>query len=241
MKLNFLGTRGEIEARTDRHRMHTSLLVEYRRRRVMIDCGEDWKEEVWRLRPRPHAIVLTHAHPDHAWGLEDGAPCPVWAPQKTWDLIEKYPIEERRTIPEREPVEIEGLTFEAFPVDHSIRCPAVGYRIAAGRATIFYCPDVVYLPDRDDALRGVDVYIGDGATVTGSFVRRRGKTIIGHAQVQTQLTWCKKSGVPRMIVTHCGSEIVAGDEPALEEKMREQASTRGVEVQLAYDGFTLML
>jgi hypothetical protein len=27
MKLTFLGTRGEIDARTRRHRMHTSLLV----------------------------------------------------------------------------------------------------------------------------------------------------------------------------------------------------------------------
>jgi ribonuclease BN (tRNA processing enzyme) len=42
MKLTFIGTRGEIDARTRRHRMHTSLLVSYRRARVMIDCGLDW-------------------------------------------------------------------------------------------------------------------------------------------------------------------------------------------------------
>jgi len=41
MKLTFLGTRGEIEARTRRHRMHTSLLVSYRTADVMIDCGLD--------------------------------------------------------------------------------------------------------------------------------------------------------------------------------------------------------
>jgi ribonuclease BN (tRNA processing enzyme) len=68
MKLTFLGTRGEIEARTRRHRMHSSLLVSYRSTRVMIDCGLDWLGKFERLRPR--AIVLTHAHPDHAWGLE---------------------------------------------------------------------------------------------------------------------------------------------------------------------------
>ncbi len=38
MKLMFLGTRGEIGARTRRHRMHTSLLVSYRSANVMIDC-----------------------------------------------------------------------------------------------------------------------------------------------------------------------------------------------------------
>jgi ribonuclease BN (tRNA processing enzyme) len=41
MKLTFLGTRGEIDARTRRHRMHTSLLVSYRSANVMIDCGLD--------------------------------------------------------------------------------------------------------------------------------------------------------------------------------------------------------
>ena len=39
MKLTFLGTRGEIEKRTRRHRIHTSLMVSYRGVDVMIDCG----------------------------------------------------------------------------------------------------------------------------------------------------------------------------------------------------------
>jgi glyoxylase-like metal-dependent hydrolase (beta-lactamase superfamily II) len=67
MTLTFLGTRGYIDARTRRHRMHTALLVTRRRRRVMIDCGEDWAPRVGRLRPQ--AILVTHAHPDHTGGL----------------------------------------------------------------------------------------------------------------------------------------------------------------------------
>ncbi len=39
MKLTFLGTRGEVDTRTRRHRRHASLLVEYRGGRVMVDCG----------------------------------------------------------------------------------------------------------------------------------------------------------------------------------------------------------
>jgi ribonuclease BN (tRNA processing enzyme) len=81
MKLTFLGTRGVIDARTRRHRMHSSLLVSYRDVSVMIDCGLDWLGKFERLHPA--GIALTHAHPDHAWGLRDGAPCPVHAPQKT--------------------------------------------------------------------------------------------------------------------------------------------------------------
>lgn len=239
MKLEFLGTRGEIEARTDRHRMHTALMVGYRGRRVLIDCGADWREEVHRL--RPPAIVLTHAHPDHAWGLEDGAPCPVYATPVTWRLIDGYPIEKRYTIAARKPFSIGAITFEAFDVEHSTRCPAVGYRITAGRVTVFYAPDLVYIHERDAALRGCKAYIGDGATPAQSFVRKRGDRLIGHSPVRTQLTWCEKEGVPRAVITHCGKQIVEGDEASIESQLNQWGRERGVEVTLAFDGLELTL
>jgi phosphoribosyl 1,2-cyclic phosphodiesterase len=239
VKLTFLGTRGEIEKRTRRHHMHTSLMVSYRGADVMIDCGLDWLGKFQRL--RPSAIVLTHAHPDHAWGLKDGSPCPVHAPQKTWHTLTRCRVEDRQLIKERTPTKIRGITFEAFAVEHSILAPAVGYRVSAGRACIFYVPDVVFIHDRAAALKGVQIYIGDGATVTRSFIRRRGKTLIGHAPVRTQLTWCEKEGVPQAIITHCGSEIVTGDGRKLSAKLRAMAAERGVEARIAYDGMKLRL
>ena len=241
MKLTFLGTRGEIDARTRRHRMHTSLEVGYEGRRVMIDAGEDWLGELDEV--SPHAIVITHAHPDHAFGLKEGAPCGVWAPDVAWDEMADYPIpdESRHVIAPREPVEIEGITFEAFPVEHSIRAPAVGYRITAGEVTVWYAPDLVYIEERAEALQGCRLYIGDGATMTRSFVRKRDDTLIGHTPVRTQLTWCRKEGVPRAIITHCGSEIVEGDERILGADLREMAEERGVEAEFAYDGMEVVL
>jgi len=234
MKLTFLGTRGEIEARTRRHRMHTSLLISHRGARVMIDCGLDWLGKLKRV--DPSAIVLTHAHPDHAWGLKRGARCPVYAPEKTWQELRIYPIKERRLIKERTPTKICGITFEAFPVEHSILSPAVGYRVSAGCARIFYAPDLIFIHERGAALNGVQIYIGDGATVTRSFIRKRGKALIGHSPVRTQLTWCEKEGVPKAIITHCGSEIVTGDEREMSAKLRAIAVERHVEVRIAYDG-----
>ncbi len=282
MTLTFLGTRGEIEARTRRHRMHTSLLVSYRVAHVMIDCGLDWLGKFERL--RPSAIVLTHAHPDHASGLRHGSPCPVHAPQKTWQTLQNCTIQDRHLIKERTPTKICGITFEAFPVEHSILAPAVGYRISAGRALIFYAPDLVFIHERAEALEGVQIYIGDGATITRTFVRRRGKALIGHSPVdlvfiheraealegvqiyigdgatitrtfvrrrgkalighspvRTQLTWCQKEGVPRAIITHCGSEIVNGDEREIAAKLRVIAAERRVEVRIAYDGMKVKL
>lgn len=241
MKLTFLGTRGYIEPTSRRHRMHSSLLVSYLGGRVMVDCGETWLGKLKDV--APDAVVLTHAHPDHAFGLRDGAPCPVYATSETWNNTEldDFPVQDRRTIAPGEPETVSGMVFQAFPLLHSTRAPAVGYRITAGRPTVFYAPDVVYIKDRAEALRNVKLYIGDGATITRSMVRKPGDTPIGHVPVRTQLTWCAREGVPEMVVTHCGSEIVGGDERILGPKLDRMADERGVKVRIAHDGMERVL
>jgi phosphoribosyl 1,2-cyclic phosphodiesterase len=218
------------------------MMVTYYGRHVMVDCGEDWLGQMDGLSPAPEAIVITHAHPDHAWGLKEGAPCPVYATKASWETMETFPIEDRQTLVPREPTEIQGITFEAFPVLHSTRAPAVGYRITAGRAAIFYVPDVAWIEDRAGALQGVRIYVGDGATITRSMVRKPGDVIIGHVPLRTQLTWCEKEGVDRAIFTHLGSEIVEGDERTLGAEIRDMAQERGIEeVTLAHDGMEVVL
>ena len=240
MTLTFLGTRGEIDIHTPRHRRHSSLLVVYRRSRVMVDCGLDWLDAVWRIRPRPHAIVLTHAHPDHAWGLRNGAPCPVYAPRQTWNGLTRFRIEDKRLLRLRRPYEVDGIIFEAFPVEHSILAPAVGYRITAGHARIFYVPDVVYIRDRSAALKAVSLFIGDGASIHRPLVRRRGHKLIGHAPVSAQLTWCRKARISRAIITHCGSGIVSVHARAA-AVVRTLGEQRGVDARIAFDGMEVVI
>jgi len=239
VKLTFLGTRGNIESRSESHHMHSALLIEYYGERVLVDCGADWQGEIDAI--GPDAIVLTHAHPDHAWGLKDGAPCPVYATEETWGDIENYPIEERAVVEPRSPVEVRGIGVEAFPVDHSTRAPAVGYRIMAGRVALFYVPDVVYIPDRAAALDDVRLYIGDGATITRSMVRRVDDALVGHVPLRTQLTWCQKEGVPEAIFTHCGSAIVDEEPDAVAQTVDELAAERDVEAAVATDGMERVL
>ena len=137
----------------------------------MIDCGADWLGLVPRLAPT--VVVLTHAHADHAAGLAKGVPCPVYATRETWNSIRNFPIRERRVLPLKRSVSIDAVRFTAFPVAHSLRAPAVGLRVATGGECVFYVPDVAMVPDAARTLHGIDLYIGDGATVTRSMVRTR--------------------------------------------------------------------
>ena len=239
IELTFLGTRGEIKIRSRRHRRHSSLLIHYSHARVMIDCGADW---LGRLRAiAPTAIVLTHAHPDHVSGLAEGAPCPVYATKQTLDLLRRYPIRDRHRLLPRKSVTVGGVRFEAFPVRHSIRAPAVGYRVSARNCSFFYLPDVAELPNVWAALGGVDIYIGDGATMRRSMVRKKNGTLIGHAPITSQLGWCERVGVRRAIFTHCGSPIVRGDPRQVERIVRRLGLERGVDTRIAYDGLTLTI
>jgi hypothetical protein len=97
-------------------------------------------------------------------------------------------------------------------------------------------PDLVYIHEREPALRGVDIYIGDGATPARSFVRKRNDRLIGHTPIRTQLTWCEKMGVHEAIITHCGSQIVEEDEAQIVARLEQWGAERGVRVALAYDG-----
>lgn len=240
MKAVFAGTRGYIDIQSPLHERHSSLLLSllsHQGKTLLIDCGEDWLDHLEQL-SEAQAVIITHAHPDHAGGLKHGWDRPVWATEAAWETMKSYPLEHRHVLPLRSNQTIAGFSVEAFPVQHSLRAPAVGLRLEAEHTILFYVPDVVYIEDKDKALQGVDLYIGDGASLKRSLVRKHGDALIGHAPIQTQLTWCAKAGINRAYFTHCGSEIVADHESAAQQ-LRELATQRGVDAHLAYDGLEL--
>lgn len=239
MKLTFLGTRGEIDIRTRLHRMHSSVLVSYRGARVMIDCGADWLRRVRHL--RLDAIILTHAHPDHAGGLKAGSPCRVYATAQTWAILGDIPVAERVVVEPRTPFCIKDIIFEAFVVEHSLRAPAVGYRITAGRSSVFYVPDLVYIHEPHEALRGVRIYVGDGASLRRPLIRKRGASLIGHAPIRSQLAWCSREGVSQAVFTHCGSQVVGANARSMRAVVHEMGNENGVKARIASDGLSLLL
>ncbi len=239
MVLTFLGTRGELEVRSRAHRRHSALALDAGGGRVMIDCGLDWAGALGRLSPA--AMLLTHAHDDHAGGLRRGCSCPVFATAVTHEAIGRFGLAARKLVEPRTPFAVAGLTVEAFPVEHSLRAPAVGYRVTAGRMSVFYVPDVVAILDRADALTGLALYVGDGAAIARPIVRVRDGRRIGHASIREQLEWCASEGVRRAIFTHCGSEIVRADGRTVAARVRSLGRAAGVEAAIARDGLRLEL
>ena len=240
MKIEFIGTRGNITARTKKHFRHTTTLITKNRKKLLIDCGKDWSRKTKDI--KPDAILITHAHPDHAEGLKKGSPCPVYATLGSWEIIKKYPIKDRRIIVVRKPQDIVGFRVEAFKVAHSLIAPAVGYRISDGNTTIFYVPDLVKIQHQSAALKNIKLYIGDGAIVTRKIlIKKRGRTFIGHAPISEQVKWCKKARVPRTIFTHCGTEIVTGDPAVIDEKIKKIEQDYDVPVEIAYDGMVVRI
>jgi phosphoribosyl 1,2-cyclic phosphodiesterase len=237
--VTFLGTRGYIDPRSRRHARHSALAVDNGQGVLLIDCGEDWLAALPALAPA--AILLTHAHPDHAGGLARGAPCPVLGPGHVLDAVRSTPSIERVALPVRTPRRVCGVTVEAFPVVHSLRAPAVGYRLVCGRRRVFYVPDVVSIVDERRALARLDLYIGDGAALVRPILRYRDGTPIGHTSILDQLDWCARNRVPRAVFTHCGSAIVRSDPRVVEPRVEAMGRAVGVDARLAHDGMSLTL
>lgn len=238
MKITFLGTRGGIKIRSPLHYMHSVLLIEYKRSALLIDWGADWLAH---KPPKVDGLLISHAHDDHVGGLINGFPSPVFGNKVTTNTLKKYPLE-LHTIHPRERFSIGSFSIEPFAVLHSIRAPAFGYKITAGAKTIFYVSDLVSIVDEEDALTGVDVYIGDGALISRRMlVRKKQGTLVGHSPIIDQLAWCAEYNIPKMIVTHCGSEITKNDASAIADKIQTLSYDYDVRVQIAYDGMPYLL
>jgi phosphoribosyl 1,2-cyclic phosphodiesterase len=236
MRLTFLGTRGNIDLRSRRHRRHTSLLVCHRNVRVMIDCGGDWLNRINAVRPT--AILITHAHSDHVDGLRQGAPCAVYATADAWKRMERWPVHRRRIVRLDESIRLGSLVFVPVPVHHSRRAPAVGYHIDNGQTRVFYVPDVLNIPHRSEILANVVLYVGDGASLYRPIQRRQNGSFVGHASVESQVSWCAQAGAPQAIFTHCGTGIVANPKNA-ERAVTVFGYTHGIQASVAFDGLVV--
>ncbi|HEY6565660.1 MAG TPA: MBL fold metallo-hydrolase, partial [Pirellulaceae bacterium] len=128
-----------------------------------------------------HAVVYTHEHADHIFGLDDlrlmqfylGQPVPLYAAPRVLDRIRTsfdYAFsEEEQTHPgavprlalheigER-PFELLGSLLQPIPLQHGPRFHVLGFRVG----NVAYCTDTNGIPEASmELLRGLDTLILD--------------------------------------------------------------------------------
>ncbi len=232
MKLTFLGTKGFIEESSNKHKHHSSLLIEYRKFKLLIDHGLISKKlnEI-----KPDAIIITHGHPDtFKWLQEDEEYLGKIYVTRETKRLSKFD-KNFQLLRLNRWFKLGPFEILPYPVVHSINAPAIGFKIM-GNKTIVYNSDLVVTKNKA-VLRNVNLYIGDGSSVRGNLVRRKGSTLFGHARMSTQVNWCKKYNVPKIIFTHLGKEALRLGDTKVEKLLRQPNQ----ELKIAYDGMRYVL
>jgi ribonuclease BN (tRNA processing enzyme) len=231
MKLIFLGTKGEIEEQNRRHRYNSSFLLESREFRLLFEHGYLHKKTISQI--KPNAVLITHAHPDHyIWTVKDEkTKVPIYVTKETIDYGKFKPQNYKIIKPEKR-FNLGPFTILPFKVSHSIKCPAICFRISENKKTIFYSGDLIDIIHKNKALKNVDYYIGDGSSINANLVRKKGKDFFGHARITTEINWCNKFGIKNIIFTHLGKETI---------KKEEQFKKIHPEIIFAYDGMRMKI
>jgi phosphoribosyl 1,2-cyclic phosphate phosphodiesterase len=223
-------------------RLRSSLYVEAAGIHIVVDTPPDFREQMLRYRvPRLDAVLFTHSHADHIFGLDDirrfntlqGGPIPVCAAAEPLaDLRRVFYYVERGDVPPgtyrpqiefREiaaPFEVGSIRVEPLPVIHG-RGTTLGFRFECEGRTLGYVPDCHEMPeDAERRLRGVDVMVLDG-------LRHRPHPT--HLTVGVSVKLLQRIGAGKSYLIHMSHDL---DHAATEESLPDG-------IRLAYDGMTL--
>ncbi len=253
MKLTFLGTgtsvgvptigcKCKVCQSTDQHdkRLRASALVEYGCRRILIDCGPDFRQQMLNVEFRKiDAVLLTHIHYDHVGGLDDLRPfCKFGEVNVYADAItsnglrhtipycfdkHKYPgVPSIRlnTIKPHENLEIDGLTITPIKVMHD-KLPILGYRLG----NLLYITDMKTIDDEEfNYFKGVKTLIINALRFSPQHH--------SHLTVEEAISFAKRVGADRTFFTHMGHDI------GLHEEVNQMLPK---DIKLAYDGQSIDL
>ena len=158
-------------------RLRTSLLVEWRSNRIVIDAGPDFRQQMLREKVRElNAVLLTHEHNDHIIGLDDVRPfnfqqgnnMPIYALPRVLDSVRTrfayvfdarpYPGSPRlelRPIEAFHPFQVEDLPILPIPVMHG-SMEVLGFRFG----TFTYITDMKSISRKSiEALQNTEILV----------------------------------------------------------------------------------
>jgi len=220
-----LGCDCEVCTSSDPHdrRLRPSILLRWnevggRPRIVVIDTGPDFREQALRSGlTRVDAVLYTHAHADHIFGLDDlrplsfvafreGGPIPLYASPETSATLRRiydYTFSPDAVYPNRARVQIEplddvtsvhGVDFIRVPVMHGDQ-QITGFRF--GKTA--YLTDVSSIPESSFALlEGLDTLV---------LPALRYKPHPSHATVEQATGWARRIGARQTWFTHIAHEL----------------------------------
>ena len=215
-------------------------MIEHGGRRLIVDISADFRQQALRERiDRIDALLITHCHADHVFGLDDirplnfrHGPIPVYASENTWRELRKvfYYIFEAKHIggglPQiiphiiKDSFEVCGMNLTSFSVIHG-RTEVSGYRFSDGRSEVAFVTDCNLIPRESlEKLRGLDLLIIDAL---------RHQPHPTHLHLDQSLAYIAELEPRRALLTHIGHDI----------KDAETNSFLPPNVELAYDGLKL--
>lgn len=223
-------------------RRRSSLYVEAGGTHIVIDTSLDFRDQALTFKvPRVDAVLVTHSHADHIFGLDDirryntlqNSMIPVYASTATVADLQRIFTYIRADNPEpgvfrpmlefREitgAFEVGAVRVEALPVLHG-RSLTYGYRLESGGRTVGYVPDCKEMSEETLLrLREVDVMILDG-------LRHRPHPT--HLNIEAAVAMLKRIGARHSYLTHMCHD--------LEHEQTQESLPAGIFV--SSDGMTL--
>ena len=202
-------------------RTRASVLLRLPAGNVVIDTGPEFRIQLVRERvPLVHAVLLTHYHADHLFGLDDarlfprklGGSLPLYCTDEVEEVVRQVfgyafhpaaaglpagvvPKLEIRRIRPAEPFEVLGQTVTPVPLVHS-RFNVLGFRVG----DVAYCTDVSHIPETSlPLLEGLDVLVLDAL--------KAGTPHPAHLTVEQAVAVHDRLKPRRTILTHMGHEL----------------------------------
>ena len=204
IKIKFLGTIGEGVKPKGMNRKNPGILIEFKGKKLMLDCGE---EEF--LEENPDWIFISHSHSDQCAGLLNGTHKRVYLTQATLEKIKDYPLEDITIIKPNKRYELDDFSITTFKTTHSVEYPTIGFKITVAGKTIVYTSDMLWVKNYKEIFKRAFLLIGDGSAFREDYVKREKKSgkLVGHANLLKIYRWARNAEVRNVVFTNLGPWI----------------------------------